>query len=117
VVRAVPQIIATGRAARPGIGIAAVDERVAAQLGVRGVIVAQVVPGSPARGAGLVPLDAARRALGDVIVAVNGKPVLTVADLAAGLDETGVGNDAVLTVKRGDAQREVRTRVIDLQER
>jgi 2-alkenal reductase len=115
VIRAVPQIIATGRAARPGIGIAAADERLAVQVGVRGVIVAQVVPGSPAQQAGLVALDPNKRTLGDIIVALNGKPVLTVADLAAGLDETGVGNDAVLTVQRGNAKREVKARVIDLQ--
>ncbi len=115
VIRAVPQIIATGRAARPGIGIAAADERLAVQVGVRGVIVAEVVPGSPAQKAGLVPLDLARRTLGDVIVALNGKPVLTVADLASGLDDTGVGNDAVLTVQRGNATREIKARVIDLQ--
>ena len=117
IVRAVPQIINTGRAARPGIGIAAADERIAAQLGIRGVIVAGVSPGSPAQQAGLVPLDAGRRVLGDVIVAVNGKPVSTVADLASGLDEAGVGNEAVLTVQRGNERREVKTRVIDLKDR
>jgi 2-alkenal reductase len=117
VIRAVPQIIATGRAARPGIGIAAADERLAAQIGVRGVIVAQVAPGSPAQRAGLVPLDPVKRTLGDVIVALNGKPVSTVADLASALDEAGVGNDAVLTVKRGNTQHEIKTRVIDLQDR
>jgi 2-alkenal reductase len=117
VIRAVPQIIATGRAARPGIGIAAADERLAAQIGARGVVVAGVTPGSPAQQAGLVPLDIRTKTVGDVIVALNGKPVLTVADLASGLDDVGVGNDAVLTVKRGDKQREVKARVIDLQGR
>jgi 2-alkenal reductase len=115
IVRAVPQIIATGRAARPGIGISAGDERLATQLGVRGVVVAGVAPGSPAQQAGLVPLDFAKRRLGDIIVAVNGKPVLTIADLASGLDDVGVGNEATLTVQRGNEKREVKTRVIDLQ--
>src|SRR4051812_14742322 len=46
--RVVPQIIKTGRAPRPGIGIAAADERVAAQAGVKGVIVLGVARGSPA---------------------------------------------------------------------
>lgn len=115
VIRAVPQIIATGRAARPGIGISAGDERLATQLGVRGVVIAGVAPGSPAQQAGLVPLDFGKRRLGDIIVAVNGKPVLTVADLASELDDVGVGNEATLTIQRGSDKREVKTRVIDLQ--
>ena len=117
VIRNVPQIIATGRAARPGIGIGAADERLATRLGVRGVIVAGVTPGSPAQQAGLVPLDPAKKTVGDIIVGLNGKPVLTVADLASGLDEVGIGNEAVLTVQRGNQKREVKTRVIDLQDR
>jgi S1-C subfamily serine protease len=79
--------------------------------------VAAVTPGSPAQQAGLLPLDSAKRTVGDIIVGLNGKPVLTVADLASGLDEVGVGNEAVLTVQRGNQKREVKVRVIDLQDR
>src|SRR5918993_237115 len=53
--RVVPQIIEHGRAPRPGIGIAAADERLAAQLGVRGVIVMGIQRGSPAERGGLQP--------------------------------------------------------------
>src|SRR5207244_105706 len=112
--RVVPQIIKNGRAARPGIGIAAADERIGARLGVRGVVVLGVIPGSPAERAGVRPLNTATKELGDIIVAVEGKPVTTVADLAAALDENGVGKEVVLTLRRGDAQREVKTKVIDL---
>ena len=64
-----------------------------------------------------MPLDSAKRTVGDIIVGLNGKQVLTVADLASGLDEVGIGNEAVLTVQRGNQKREVKTRVVDLQDR
>jgi 2-alkenal reductase len=49
-----------------------------------------------------------------VIVNAGGKPTLTLADLAAALEEAGVGNTVTLTLRRGDAEREVKLRVIDL---
>jgi 2-alkenal reductase len=113
--RVVPQIIKTGRAPRPGIGIAAADERVAAQLGVKGVVVLGVARGSPADRAGIRPFTQNSREPGDIIVAVNGQPVDTLSDLAAALDEAGIGSDVTLSLRRGDARRDVKVRVIDLQ--
>jgi 2-alkenal reductase len=51
---------------------------------------------------------------GDIIVAVNGKPTPTVADLAAALDEAGVGNEVTVKLRRGNQEREVKMRVVDL---
>ena len=112
--RVVPQIIKTGRAARPGIGIVAADETVAARLGTPGVAVVGVTPGSPAEKAGIRPFDPATGAPGDIIVAVNGKPVNSVQDLVAALEEVGVGGTVTLTARRGNAERTVNARVIDL---
>jgi len=114
--RVVPQIIRTGRAPRPGIGIAAADERIASQLGVQGVMVLGVARGSPAQKAGIQPWDLRRRRVGDVIVALDGKPVATLSDFAAMLDDIGVGKEITLTVRRDDKDREVKTRTIDLQD-
>ena len=115
--RVVPQIIKTGRAARPGIGIAAADERISSQLGVRGVVVLGVLPGSPAERAGVRPFNMATKELGDVIVAVDDKPVTTTADLTAALDEAGVGKEVRLTLRRGDTEQMVKAQVIDLPDR
>ena len=112
--RVVPQIITGGRAPRPGIGIAAADERVAAQLGVRGVVVVGVRRGTPADQAGIRPFDPMAGTIGDIIVAADGKATQTLADLAAALEDAGVGKDVTLKVLRGDAEREVKVRVIDL---
>jgi 2-alkenal reductase len=112
--RVVPEIIKHGRAPRPGIGIIAADERVAAQLGIRGVVVLGVRRGSPADAAGIRPFDPRSPEPGDTIVAVEGKPTYTLADLAAALDDAGVGKDVTIKLQRGNAQREVKVRVIDL---
>lgn len=112
--RVVPQIIKTGRAARPGLGILAADERVAAQLGVKGVVVVGVVRGSPAERAGLRPFVPNSSEPGDIIVGVNGKPTPTLADLAAALEEAGIGNEVTVRIRRGGQERDVRMRVVDL---
>ncbi len=112
--RVVPQIVKDGRAPRPGIGIAAADERVVAQLGVRGVVVVGVGRGTPAAEAGLRPFDPRTGQIGDIVVGAEGKTVQSLADLAAILDEAGVGKDVTLKVLRGNEEREVKVRVIDL---
>ena len=109
-----PEIIKHGRAPRPGIGIVAADERVSAQLGVRGVVVLGLRRGSPADQAGLRPFDPRASEPGDVIVVADGKPTATLADLAAALEDAGVGKDVTLKVLRGSQEREVKVRVIDL---
>jgi 2-alkenal reductase len=112
--RVVPEIIKHGRAPRPGIGIVAADERVAGQLGIRGVVVLGVRRGTPADEAGIRPFDPRSREPGDVIVSAEGKPTLTLADLAAVLEEKGVGSEVTLKLRRGETEREVKLRVIDL---
>lgn len=112
--RVVPQIIKNGRAPRPGIGIAAADERITAQLGVRGVVVVGVARGSPAADAGLRPFDPRTGQIGDIIVAANGKPTQSLADLAAALEDAGIGKEITIKVLRGNEERETKVRVIDL---
>jgi 2-alkenal reductase len=112
--RVVPQIISSGRAPRPGIGIVAADERVAAQLGIRGVPVLAVGPGTPAEQAGLRGFDQRTGRPGDIIIAVNRKPVESVADFATILDEVGVGNTVTLTVVTENNKRDLEMRVIDV---
>ena len=114
VARVVPQIIKNGRAPRPGIGILAADERIAAQIGAGGVVVMGVGRGTPAEQAGIRPFDPRTRQIGDIIIAVGGKPTRTLADLAAALEDAGLGKEATLTVQRGDQQREVKVRVVDV---
>jgi S1-C subfamily serine protease len=112
--RVVPRLIATGTAPAPGIGIVSASPALASQLGLAGVIVLRVVPGTPAAQAGLQAADLQTGTIGDVITAVNGTPVQTVAQLAAQLDAVGIDNVAHLTVERDGQSRTVDVRVADL---
>jgi S1-C subfamily serine protease len=112
--RVVPQLIKNGRVPTPGIGIAAADEQVATRLGVQGVVVIQVVPGSPAERAGLRGINAQTRALGDIIVGVDGKTVRRLADLADQLEQVGVGKSVELALNRGGSKTNVRVDVTDV---
>ena len=106
--RIVPQLIANGKAARPGIGIRAAPEEVAARVGVEGVVIIDVLPQGSAADAGLRGIDRASRTLGDVITHVDGRPVHTIAELAAELERIGIGNSAELTILR-DGRLEMAT--------
>ncbi|MGL4573928.1 MAG: S1C family serine protease [Burkholderiaceae bacterium] len=112
--RVVPALIARGRAPLPGIGIQPLRPDIAARNGISGVVVAEVGRGTPAAEAGLVPLNARTRELGDVIIAVNGKKIETLSSFVAELDRVGINNTAELTVQRQGKERKVRVKVIDL---
>ena len=113
--RVVPSLIARGKAPLPGIGINPVRPDLVERAGIAGVVIAEVRRGTPAAESGLKPIDAKTGNLGDVIVAVNGKPVDTVSMFVAELDRAGIGSTVDLTVVRDDKQRHVKVQVIDLQ--
>jgi 2-alkenal reductase len=113
--RIVPQLIARGKASLPGIGIRAVDPVIVARAGITGVVIAEVVRGSPAAEAGLVPVDRRTGDVGDVIVAVNGRPVEAMGTFAAELDRAGIDTVAELTVVRDRKERKVKVRIVDVQ--
>jgi S1-C subfamily serine protease len=97
--RVVPQLIARGHYSPPALDIETDDmlsRAIARELGVEGVAVLRGA--APFRGARL----GARNAVvpGDVILAVEGKPVTTSAQLAAILDDYKVGDDVRLEVWR-----------------
>jgi len=114
--RLVPQLIRHGKPIQPGIGFTPVPDSLARQAGVDGVIVGRVEPGSPAARAGLEGLERARRRwiVGDVIVAVNGQPVVTLSDLLDRFEEAGVGTEVALTVENDGSTREVEVELIEV---
>jgi 2-alkenal reductase len=112
--RIVPKLIATGRAPRPGIGIVPVDPVLVARAGISGVVVQAIIHGSPAEQAGFKVLDRRTGDVGDVIVAVNGRHIDTLATFVAELDRVGIGNTAELTVMRDRAERHVKIKVVDM---
>jgi len=113
----VPQLIERGTLPRPGIGIAVADESLARRLGIRGIAIMGVEPGSPAAQAGLKPFDLQAGVVGDIIIAVDRKPVANVLQLSKALEAIGVGGKANLLVMRGDDTREVAVTIVDLEAR
>jgi S1-C subfamily serine protease len=98
--RVVPQLVRDGRVATPGIGIVAASEGAATRLGIEGIPVVRTLQGSSAARAGLRGVDPNSGALGDVIVAVNGKPVRRLSDLTDQLEEIGIGHTVQVAVER-----------------
>jgi S1-C subfamily serine protease len=111
--RVVPEVIRTGRYIRPALGIEAdeaLNRRLQSTFGVAGVFLLRVAKDSPAERAGLQGATASREggiAPGDVIVAIEGKPVDTVGRLLGRLDDFQVGDTVRLTVVRDGREREV----------
>jgi S1-C subfamily serine protease len=112
--RVVPEIIRRGYVPTPGIGIVAANEAAATRAGADGVVIVRTVPGSPAERAGLRGIDANAQRLGDVIVAVNGKPVHRLSDLTQELERIGVGKKVTLALKRDGHDVSVDVDVTDI---
>ncbi len=112
--RVVPALIARGRAPLPGIGFTPVQPDLVARAGIAGVVIADVSKGSPAALAGLVPLNQRTGDLGDVIIAINGKPVETLSQLVVEFERSGIDSTVDLTVMRGERKRHVKVKIVDL---
>jgi len=109
--RVVPELIAHGHYSPPTLDVEADDmlsRAVARELGVEGVAVLRGA--APFRGAHL----GARNLIlpGDVILAAEGKPVTTSAQLAAMLDDYKVGDEVRLEVWREGKRLQLNARLI-----
>ncbi|HNF92442.1 MAG TPA: trypsin-like peptidase domain-containing protein [Accumulibacter sp.] len=112
VMRVVPQLIKSGRYIRPALGVEAdeaLNRRLAAATGIAGVFVLRVQPGSAAEKAGLAGVTVSAHSIvpGDIIVAINDKPVDDVATLLARVDDYRMGDVVQLTLRRGAQTRKV----------
>ncbi len=111
--RVVPQLIAKGKYLRPVLGIVIdeqLNELITRQAGLKGVVILKVSPGSPAAAAGLRGAKLAPDGSilpGDIITAVDGKPVDGVPRLLSRLDEHQVGDTVRLTVRRNGKDIEI----------
>jgi S1-C subfamily serine protease len=114
--RVVSQLIRDGRVATPGIGIVTAGDAVASRFGMQGIMVLGTAPGSPAERAGLRGPDLKAGTPGDVIVAANGAPVRSLADLSDQIEQAGVGNTVELAMHRDGKTKTVRMRVADISE-
>ncbi|RMF26928.1 MAG: PDZ domain-containing protein [Chloroflexi bacterium] len=120
--RIVPQLIAHGRATYAYLGITSDGRFTVAELGRytempvdHGVLIAEVAPGGPAAKAGLrggdrtiTVLGSEVRVGGDIIIAIEGRPLRDFDDLIAYLvEETEPGQEVLLTVVRDGETLEI----------
>jgi S1-C subfamily serine protease len=108
---AIPDLVQHGRLMRPSLGVQVANQQIAGQLGISGALILEVTPGSNAETAGLratVRDERGRLVLGDIIVAVDGKPVRNAGELLLSLEQRDAGDRVELTVRRKDKEREVK---------
>ena len=106
--RIVGQIIQFGRVIQPSIGVRLLDERVAAQLGIEGVIIADVQKGTPADSAHFQETKREKNGtikLGDVIVQMDGAQIKNYDDLYSYLERKKVGDKVEITVVRNPREK------------
>jgi S1-C subfamily serine protease len=114
----VTQLIQHGKIVRPGLGVQLAEDQLAQRLGVRrGALIIKVVPDSAAAEAGLQPTRrdrSGRIRLGDVIVALDGKPLNSAKDLYAALEHRKVGDTVTLTIEREGERQDVEVTLQEL---
>lgn len=100
--RIVPEIIRYGRVIRPGIGVSIAHESLARRLGIRGILIIDVLPGSSAEAAGLrgTRRSGADIILGDIVIKFNDKEVKTPDELLNEFEDRHVGDVVTLGILR-----------------
>jgi S1-C subfamily serine protease len=102
--RVVPQLIAHQRIVRPGLGIVPASDKQARQARVsNGVLVLSVLPDGPAAKAGIQGTrydQDGDLVLGDIITAIDDKPVQKQSDLFDALGEHNVGDTVKVKILR-----------------
>jgi S1-C subfamily serine protease len=102
----IPEIITKGRYERPQLGIEInqeINQTLLSQLGVEGVLILRVTPGSTAQTAGLRGTDVEKDGSvtpGDVITKLGDTPVTSVRELLSRLDDFSMGDNTTVTIWR-----------------
>jgi S1-C subfamily serine protease len=116
--RVVPQLIRSGHVQKVGLGIRIDGEqRLERRIGIRGLIVLSVQPGSPAEKAGIrgVETTAGGMKLGDVIVGIDQATIDDYDDLYNALDPHAVGDKVKVKLRRGNALVTVEVELVEIQ--
>jgi protease Do-like 1, chloroplastic len=108
--RIVPELVKFGKLIRPGLGVSLVPDAMARRWGIKGLIIGKVSRGGAADRAGL---KGARETvtgqveLGDIIVAVAGKSVMTIDELMDAMEKHKVGDQVMVEILRDNRRQTV----------
>src|SRR5512147_357249 len=106
--RIVPELVKFGKLIRPGLGVSLVPDAMARRWGIKGLIIGKVSRGGAADRAGLKGARetvTGRVELGDIIVAVAGKPVMTIDDLMDVMEKHKVGDQVTVEILRANRRQ------------
>jgi S1-C subfamily serine protease len=107
--RIVPELIRNGKVLRPDLGVQLAEDAWSKKQNIDGVMLWWVRPDGPAGNAGLHGIRRTRQGAlaGDIIVAVNGKPVHNRDDLYNLLEKHAIGDTVKLTIIRSREKQDV----------
>ncbi len=118
IARIVPQLIKFGKVDQVGLGVE-IDpqQRIEQRLNLRGIVVIATIPGSSAAKAGLHGLErtVTGMKLGDLIVAIDGKPIVNYDDLYNNLDGRRAGEVVKVKLIRDRNPLEVDLALVPIQ--
>ncbi len=99
--RVVPQIIKTGRVVTPQLGVI-LDDRIARQLRINGLLVLGVRPNTPAEAAGLRGTRRTQTGYipGDIILAIDGRKIANTDDFVLAMSRYKPGDKVTLSILR-----------------
>ena len=114
----VPQLIKFGKVIRPGLGVAILEDNYAARFGLRdGVMIKFVDPKGPAGKAGLRGItrnNYGEYYIGDIITAIDSKPVKNYDDLFSVIDKYKIGDKVKVTVIRENHQKVIDVTLVQI---
>lgn len=108
--RIVPELIKHGKVIQPGLGVSLVPDSLARRWGIKGLIIGKISRGGSADRAGLRgarETATGRIELGDIILAIDGKPVETTDHLMDIMDRHKVGDRVTVEVLRNNKRHSV----------
>lgn len=108
--RIVPELIKHGKLIRPGLGVSLVPDSIVKRWGIKGLVIGKVARGGSADRAGLRgarETQAGRIELGDIIVAIDGKPVETIDDMMDVMEAHKVGDQVTLDIIRANKRQQL----------
>ena len=100
--KVVPELIRHGRVIRPGLGIVVANERLVERMGIKGVLIITVQPGSSAEKAGFRGTRSSGEdiIIGDIIQRINGSTILSLEDLQNAFERYKVGDTVSFDILR-----------------
>lgn len=116
--RIVEILIKDGKVKQPGLGVQVFSDQIAESLNIKGVIISNVIPGSPAEKAklfGTVRDRTGRIILGDIITEINGQTVKNYDDLNGVLEKVKIGDKITLKYLRDKREQKVELQTTEIE--